>query len=328
MSFIGVLHPSMISVDVLKKHLLYFDKFHVPGLKMYRWSLSGNPSDENDFQLSNLDYLEKINAIKSIDIPIDEIDKILLNANVLSNSQQYEYDSYAFTKLQSPYLHIGAIDRDNIDLNECSFREANRQIFKGEMSPSIHPLLSDDFSTVESDILARAYAVNLNSKGIPATPILRKLDYTENITADRSSVVSIVIRKLPTLNQSIPFDEVFSFKNENSHLRLELRNWINDIASGKFSTRYIEEKLEYLLHIYSDETRLHDRNSSFTIFETVVKVPLEIAESVIRFKFSSAVTSLFSIRHKKIKLLQQEAKLEGREVGYIHHAYCNFQSDI
>ncbi len=61
--------------------------------------------------------------------------------------------------------------------------------------------------------------------------------------------------------------------------------------------------------------------------ETVLKVPFELSENLIKMKFSSAIGSLFSISHKRAQLLVEEEEIDGKEVGSIHHARTNFSPD-
>lgn len=320
MNYIGVLHPSMISVSGLKKHLIYFDKFHVPGLQMFKWSLRDNPTEYSDSCLADIDYLETQNAIEGIDIPIEEIDQLISNADILSREQVYEHDSYTVNKLKSPLAGQGVHAGLGVELDKCTFRDIKPDVFKGRLSASVHPLIGGDFGSIESDILSRAYSIRLNAKGVATTPILKKINYADSTKADRANVVSIIINAFPTPDEIVPFDEIFHFKRQNSGLRTGLRSWINKISSGESSAFEINEELETLLEKYSQEIKQYRAKVRLNMVETIVKVPFGVAENLLRMKFSNAIGALFSISHKRTELLAEEKLLEGREVGYIYHA--------
>ena len=324
MGFVGVLHPSMVTKDVLKRHFLYFDEFHIPGLKLFKWHLSESENEEDHYNLQNLEYLESVKVIRSIDMPVDEIDKLILDANVLQSEQIEEFDSYAMLKPVSPFTAIGNVDRENINLSKVLFRNLNPSKFSGNVSPLSHPLVSNAFESIESDILSRAYSIGLNSKGVPTTPIIKNINYVNSNPGGVETVIAIAVDKFPDLSGAVPFAEIISFKEENYFLKLELRNWINEIVKVKLTAKEIEEKLEYLLEKYKCEIKQHKFDIGFDRFETIVKVPFEVAENLIRLKFSSAIGAIFNIKHRQVRLLKQEAKLEGKEVAYLHHAKTAF----
>lgn len=327
MGFVGVIHPSMITEESLKRHFMYFDEFHIPGLKMFKRRLSENESDEDIYKLQSIEYLEQIEAIQPIDIPTDEIDILINKANILNEEQIRELDSFSYAKVISPFVDIGKIDPKiikDVDESELLFRTLDTSNYKGKVSPASHPIISNSFNSIESDILSRAYSIRLNLEGVSTTPIIKNINFGNDVAADIETVIAIAVTKFPDLSGKIPFDEVVSFKRENQLLKLELRNWINEISNGESTAKEIEEKLEYLLATYEKELKQHKFDVKFDVFETIVKVPFEIAENLIKLKFSDAIGSIFNIKHRRTRLLKQESKLEGKEIAYIHHAQCKF----
>lgn len=320
MSFLGVLHPSMITVDVIKQHLLYFDKFHVPGLKMFKWSLRDAGDETSERCYAELDYLEQKQVIEGIDLAVDEIDRLLAAADLLSLEQQAEHDSYFLAKTVSPLVQLGQVDTSGVDASACVFRPQQPDAFRGPVSADLHPLLGEGFETIESDVLARAYSVRMNVQGVPTTPIIKRVNYLDHHAAARDEVVSIVVKRFPVPGDTVPFDEIFSFKSEHRHLRNHLQLWINDIARGGTPAHEVADNLEALLEDYEAAVTKLQGDLHWTTFETVLKVPFEVAEHLVRGKFSAAFGALFAVRQHYAKLLDEEAKLESRQVGYIHRA--------
>ncbi len=62
------------------------------------------------------------------------------------------------------------------------------------------------------------------------------------------------------------------------------------------------------------------------VAETIVVSTAEIAENLVKFKWSKIGKMLFSARQKKIKLLEGELTSPGSEVAYIFQMKQVFQS--
>ena len=58
--------------------------------------------------------------------------------------------------------------------------------------------------------------------------------------------------------------------------------------------------------------------------ETLVTTTAEVAESLVKFKWSKLAKKLFEVRHKRIDLMKAEMALPGREVAYIVKARESF----
>ena len=60
------------------------------------------------------------------------------------------------------------------------------------------------------------------------------------------------------------------------------------------------------------------------MFETLICTTAEIAESLVKFKWSNIAKKLFEVKHKQVALLKAEMSLPGREVAYIIKARERF----
>ena len=57
------------------------------------------------------------------------------------------------------------------------------------------------------------------------------------------------------------------------------------------------------------------RNTGFV--ETLVTTTAEIAESLVKFQWSTLAKKLFDVKHRQIDLMKAEMTLPGREVAYV-----------
>jgi len=60
------------------------------------------------------------------------------------------------------------------------------------------------------------------------------------------------------------------------------------------------------------------------VVETLVVTTAEIAESLVKFQWSTIAKKLFEVRHRQIDLMKAEMTLPGREVAYIVKARKRF----
>jgi hypothetical protein len=51
----------------------------------------------------------------------------------------------------------------------------------------------------------------------------------------------------------------------------------------------------------------------------------EIAENLVKFQFGKLAKGLFSLRHRKLSLLEGELKSPGREIAFISKAQVTFR---
>ena len=83
--------------------------------------------------------------------------------------------------------------------------------------------------------------------------------------------------------------------------------------------------LEWLLDEYQTHMQLHSLKTGTGTLETVISTTLEIAENLVKIKWSKAAQALFSIRRRKLALLEAEASAPGREVSYVASAKGKFR---
>ena len=129
----------------------------------------------------------------------------------------------------------------------------------------------------------------------------------------------MVLDALPLPSELTPIEDLIAFKQdpETKHRLLGLRIWMRDLAKAELPPGQLEEKLEWLLHEYQSHIGLHDLKTQTGTLETVITTTLEIAENLVKIKWSKPAQAPFSVRRRKLLLLEAETSARGREGSLI-----------
>lgn len=143
-----------------------------------------------------------------------------------------------------------------------------------------------------------------------------------------ADVVEVVLHQLPVPDEGTPLEQILGFRTDpdiDVH-REQLRRWMRQVAQGADRLVNVEEELQYLMSAFEDHLRLHRMKAERGMLQTVLTVPLEVAEALVKLRWSDAVKPLFSIRTGKVALMEAERSAPGREVAYITKARQHFRS--
>jgi hypothetical protein len=135
----------------------------------------------------------------------------------------------------------------------------------------------------------------------------------------QSDVVQISLNALPLAIESVPWEEILEYRNEadiEGKFR-GFRHWMSEIARCKLSPTEIEEKLDYLLFEYQRHLDLHRIKTELGTIETVVVASSEILENLVKFKWGRIARGLFTLKHRRIALMESELTAPGNEIAYI-----------
>lgn len=144
---------------------------------------------------------------------------------------------------------------------------------------------------------------------------------------NQKDVVHIVLKSMPTLDDNTPWESILDFRSdpESRAKFLALRSWMSDIAKCNLKPNEMAQKIEWLVHEYESHLDLHKMKFNKGVLETIVTVGAEFLEDVMKIKWGKAAKILFTLQHRKIQMLEAEAKAPGREVAYIAKARKKFQ---
>lgn len=173
---------------------------------------------------------------------------------------------------------------------------------------------------IEEDYLIRHLALILKAQNFNAIPLIQNehsYEFIENV--EKTDIIQITLEAIPTPDDNVPWEQIFDFRADPDSLTkfLALRNWINETARAEISAIECKEKLEFLINQYERHMKLHDMKYHKGVFETILTSTAEIAENIAKLKFSKITQLLFSIKGKKLALMEEEIKAPGNEVAYI-----------
>lgn len=190
----------------------------------------------------------------------------------------------------------------------------------------------EDFSHLwlAMNIVTRLASILLRDfTNVDAHPILTDdLPSVINSQAKESDVIQIVLNNLPVPNDSTSWEQILEYRSDvdSQHKFLDLRNWMSEVARAKLSPIEIGQKLEYLISQYQRHMELHKMKTNTGTLETYLTIGAEFLEELLHLKPSKAVKALFSLKHKRVELIEGELTSPGREVAYVIKAKEQFSS--
>lgn len=166
-----------------------------------------------------------------------------------------------------------------------------------------------------------------DKKGLDAHPIIhRNLQSTEYPQATKSDIIQIALNSLPIPDESTPWEQVIEYRSDpdSQSKFLALRHWMSEVARAELTPAEVEEKLEYLIDQYQKHMQLHRMKTNVGTLETVVTTGAEFLGDLVSFKWGKAAEALFSLRRRRVALLEGELTAPGNEVAYIVKAKERF----
>lgn len=180
------------------------------------------------------------------------------------------------------------------------------------------------------DILSRVLCIQLRKQeNIEAFPIFYNdalSESKENIS--KSSAIQIVVNALPVPDDQTSWEQIIEYRSDpDSYGKfLALRRWMNEVANAQLSPREIEENLEWLMYDYQRHLKLHRLKVNMGALETVLTVGGEFLENLLKVNWGKAARLLFTLKHRKIELMEAEMNSPGAEVAYILESWNQFSS--
>jgi hypothetical protein len=318
--WVGVLHGASC-LEIPKKEILLFDKVavvHLEGaLETHRHTVHGEPEIADQ-----LEWLEEQSLLIRTEGP----------------PQSFYWDSGRQSDLQL----IGALYKYADDMRERMFGPRNElpdgssyrsspptpeNIRRFELSREADWARTSLVARTTADYLREARAIN----AVSAEPIPDLLDQLQTQSQNTSSpaplsdVAEVVLNALPLPSEITPIEDIIAFKRETEQQLLALRIWMRDLAKAKLPPDELAEKLEWLLHEYQRHMNLQKLKTQIGTLEMVITTTLEVAEDLVKIKWSNVAQTLFSLRRRKLVLLEAEASAPGREISYVVSAKDRFK---
>jgi hypothetical protein len=312
--WVGVLHGSAFLTHLPKRELLLFDKVALVDLdKLRNPSLLTPLNQYSSFEVRDqMEYL----VDQGLVIPVPEPLTRLSNQKALPHVFNYfiikKFDvGFRLNKRRATsVIHCSTPRRalDEVWTFLSSRLAASRLAEEQRVSAVSAHAIPDALYELQAKLRAKS---TVESKAV------------------LSDVVHIVLLGLPQPDELTPIEDLIAFKKDSDAKQsmLELRVWMREMARAELPPAELEEKFMSLLLKYERHMNLHKMKIRKGILETVITTAAEIAEDVVKIKWSKVVNKLFTIRANKLELMEAEAEAPGGEVSYVVRAKKRFAGD-
>lgn len=148
-------------------------------------------------------------------------------------------------------------------------------------------------------------------------------DYKINLPhSKKSTIMQVAIYNFPIPDNSTPWEQIFDFRDDPKHRQnlVSFRRWIRKLSSENLTPQEIQEELEYLINEFNNHIKINKMKSNIGTIETLIKLPLEMLENVLKLKFSKLPEPLFALNKRQVTLLEAEINSPGREIAYLVNA--------
>ena len=179
-----------------------------------------------------------------------------------------------------------------------------------------------------SDLSARLDAIYLSKKtNDDFYPFLR-INPSTPIENKKANVINLILGDIPEPEPGTPWEAILDHKSDEEirNKYLALVNWINKVSKSEFDVNEIKDEYDYLLSEYKRQYKIHKLKSRNSIMEVIINMGTGLLTSLGSGDFVGAFKSIIKAEPARIKLMEEESKLLGREVGYVYHTQNKFQS--
>ena len=173
-------------------------------------------------------------------------------------------------------------------------------------------------TSLAASYLTRFFSTRLSKEGFEAYPI-----YTTEIPlleeSPKHQVIQIVLNGLPVPDERTSWEQILEFRSDpdSKSKFLDLRHWMSEMARAALTHAELEEKLEYLMSQYQRHTQLHKMKTNAGVLETTVVTTGEIVENLVKIKWGKLAKMFFSLKQRRLALLEGELTSPGSEIAYM-----------
>lgn len=228
------------------------------------------------------------------------------------------------------------LDRENLHLT--AEHENFFKLFK------IDPK-NEGLSTQFQEVIWQGYLNEYNSENLTTrfrAALMQSLDSKNNyysvaenilindsISTNKSDIIITILNSFPIPSSRIKLEKLIEFKNdsETRDKFLSLKNWVNEVSKSNLTLSEIKDKTEYLTNEYEKGLLIHKLKYKKGKLQIIAETTAEMIENLAKLKFSSLISKLFAWNENKIKLMEGERNLIGREISYLIKAQEYFKAE-
>lgn len=326
--FIGVKSPvSLFYSPSLKREALLFDRIVIP--QFTDFLAKNRDTDLIRQEVPDLEWLmEKGIIIES---------EPLRDDSILGNKQFREnWEAYSNTFAEASNL-FGDYQR-NLPSGEIGEQLDRLTVYQKGMltlTDEAVDLISfweglHEKALLSSDYLARLVSIQLRvQNSMDAQPILDS-DFCLGIDegATKTDVIDVVLKSLPVPDDLVAWEQILEYRSDPDARGkfLALRRWMNKIARENISVKEIQDELEFLIHEYQSNLKLHRMKVNSQTWQAILIAHADFIPNLVKLKWGDIAQSLFTLKHRRIALMELELTAPGNEVAYIAEAQETFEN--
>jgi len=332
---IGVISPFDLLMTSLKREAIFFDKIAIPNVLsefILKDSLLACPIRSIEYLIDAgiiidpvAEYIGETSYLKRIgqDLYEERLKAINKKEKALAEELEFPVQTYSAENLTAlfeilPKTIIKTFESVGKQLQHklgIPFQKVGASIvrFKNQL-----------------DYDRRGIAIDMqNNFSLNAFPVYsERAGLNDDFVSGKDAIIKLVIEQLPEPDyECVAWERIIDFRSDPETMRLltYLRRWITEHSQKESSYRDILEELLYYCAKYEEHIHFHKMKLRHGILETLLMIPAEMIEGVIRLKPTQIVKALFTFKRQKVELLEQEKKAPGRDLAYLFKVRDEFE---
>lgn len=183
-------------------------------------------------------------------------------------------------------------------------------------------------SSKSADLNSIISSFVLNYKNQDCTAVIHN-NNNLNQNADKQSIVNLIIKRFPYIDDSIEWHKIIEFKTDTDAKNKlnSLKNWLTDISKNNYSITEVEQKLDYFIDEYESLLKLHKLKIKYKKFDLILTATIGTIENLMKLNFTDIGKNLLTLKEDEINLKIDEKNLKGQEIAYISNIINHFDND-
>ena len=156
-------------------------------------------------------------------------------------------------------------------------------------------------------------------------PPQRMLTGAERI-ATLADVYAIALRHLPIPSNTVPWEEIVSFKKDSDTKRrlVQLRVHLNSLSKMGGDYKELFDNMSQSVFEYEDYVKRSGTKYTFGLIESTITAAPDLDLKFFQKALKFVSTPLIGVLKRKAVLMEEEAKAPGNELSYIVKAVKKF----
>ena len=156
-------------------------------------------------------------------------------------------------------------------------------------------------------------------------PLLRTPD-TLKSENKKTKIIQFLLDKIPEPDYTVSWDHIIEYRSDEDvrNKYFALTNWVNKAANSNSKLSEIKDEYEYLYSEYMKQFKLHKMKYNNSLIEIIVNATTNFLLNITTGNYVSSVKDLIQFKIKNAALLQEESKIQGKEIAYIFHTKKEF----